>query len=96
MCLHSQYPGSSPVITPTSGLCGVFGTLALMPGQAVVHGLLPGRCLGHKHGPDILNWFSKYISHNYLWSQMEKRSRDRMEWDVVDRGEARSMSLSVV
>ena len=52
--------------------------------------------MGHKRGPYVLNWFSKYICHNYLWTQMEKGSRDRMEWDVAGHAEARSMLLSVV
>ena len=42
---------------------------------------------GHERGPDILHWFSEYIDHNSLWTQMVKGSglflRAEMEWDVA-------------
>lgn len=57
VCISSTLPYLS--LSPQSLDYAVFGTLALMPGQVVLHVLLPRRCLGHECGPDILNWFSK-------------------------------------
>ena len=46
-----------------------------------------GKVFGHERGPDILNWFSEYIDHNSLWTQMGKGNglflRAEMERDVA-------------